>query len=298
MLVAKIAMISNRMFKLNVKTAEEKCLQACINDSSWIWHMRFGHLNFEDFKMLGEKYIVRGVPKINHPNELCEACLLGKHGRKSFPKSHFQKQPSLYNLCIQMYLVRSIHNHSVAISRNVEFEEDVSWNWNIEKGEIYHFLPHLEEEENEELEVEGYCDSDYAGDVDDHKSTIRFVFYFGENAISFLRKQPIVTISTCESKYVATIAGTCHAIWLRRLLSELYFAHDGETKIMVDNKSAIALVKNSVFHDRSKHTDVSSILFEIALLTRRSHPNCPKCIPSTLHTENSKRGFFPPCFIS
>ncbi|KAL0310132.1 UNVERIFIED_CONTAM: Retrovirus-related Pol polyprotein from transposon TNT 1-94 [Sesamum calycinum] len=186
----------------------------------------------------------------------------------------------------------------VAISRNVEFEEDVSWNWNIEKGERYHFLPHLEEEENEELEVEGYCDSDYAGDVDDHKSTIRFVFYFGENAISCSRKQPIVTISTCESKYVAPIAGTCHAIWLRRLLSELYFAHDGATKIMVDNKSAIALAKNSVFHDRSKHTDVKFHVIRDCITNKEITPQLPKCIPSTLHTENSKRGFFPPCFIS
>ncbi|KAL0409127.1 UNVERIFIED_CONTAM: Retrovirus-related Pol polyprotein from transposon TNT 1-94 [Sesamum radiatum] len=84
-------MTSNRMFKLNVKTAEAKCLQACINDSSWIWHMRFGHLNFEGLKMLGEKNMVRGVPKINHPNQLCEACLLGKHARKSFPKESLSR---------------------------------------------------------------------------------------------------------------------------------------------------------------------------------------------------------------
>ncbi|KAL0433431.1 UNVERIFIED_CONTAM: Retrovirus-related Pol polyprotein from transposon TNT 1-94, partial [Sesamum latifolium] len=98
--------------------------------------------------------------------------------------------------------------------------------------------------------------SDCAGDVDDCKSTTGFVFYFGENAISWCsRKQPIVTLSTCESEYVATTAGTCHAIWLRRLLSELYFVQDGATKIMVDKKSAIALAKNPVFHERNKHID-------------------------------------------
>ncbi|KAK4400695.1 Copia protein [Sesamum angolense] len=43
---------------------------------------------------------------------------------------------------------------------------------------------------------------DYAGDVDDHKSTIGLVFYFGYNAISCSRKQPIVTISTCHSKSI------------------------------------------------------------------------------------------------
>ncbi|KAL0400392.1 UNVERIFIED_CONTAM: Retrovirus-related Pol polyprotein from transposon TNT 1-94 [Sesamum radiatum] len=102
--------------------------------------------------------------------------------------------------------------------------------------------------------LKGYCDSDCTGDVDDRKSTIGFLFYFRENAISWCsKKQPIVTLSTCELEYVATTMGTCHAIWLRRLLSELYFVQDGATKIMVDNKSAIALAKNPMFHDRSKH---------------------------------------------
>ncbi|KAL0457722.1 UNVERIFIED_CONTAM: Retrovirus-related Pol polyprotein from transposon TNT 1-94 [Sesamum latifolium] len=103
--------------------------------------------------------------------------------------------------------------------------------------------------------VRSLCD--YASDVDDRKSTTGFVFYFGENAISWCsKKQPIVTLSTCDSEYVATTAGTCHAIWLRRLLSKLYYAQDGATKIMVENKSTIALAKNPVFHDRSKHIDV------------------------------------------
>ncbi|KAL0448574.1 UNVERIFIED_CONTAM: Retrovirus-related Pol polyprotein from transposon RE1 [Sesamum latifolium] len=104
--------------------------------------------------------------------------------------------------------------------------------------------------------LKGYCDSDYAGDVSDHKKTTGFMFYFEENAIPWCStKQPIVTLSTCESEYVNTTARMCHAIWLRRLLSEPYFAQDGATKIMKDNKSAIALAKNRMFHERSKHID-------------------------------------------
>jgi len=30
--------------------------------------------------------MVKGMSLINHPNQLCEACLLGKHARRSFPK--------------------------------------------------------------------------------------------------------------------------------------------------------------------------------------------------------------------
>ncbi|KAK2420651.1 hypothetical protein QL285_031356 [Trifolium repens] len=69
------------------------------------------------------------------------------------------------------------------------------------------------------------------------------------------KKQLIVTLSTCEAEYVAATSCVCHAIWLRNLLKELNLPQKEPTKIFVDNKSAIALAKNPVFHDRSKHID-------------------------------------------
>ena len=69
------------------------------------------------------------------------------------------------------------------------------------------------------------------------------------------KKQPIVTLSTCEAEYVAATSCVCHAVWLRNLLNELSLPQEEATKIRVDNKSTIALAKNPVFHDRSKHID-------------------------------------------
>ncbi|KAG6392750.1 hypothetical protein SASPL_146975 [Salvia splendens] len=69
------------------------------------------------------------------------------------------------------------------------------------------------------------------------------------------KKQLIVTLSTCEAKYVAATFSVCHAIWLRSLLAELGWSQKEPTTICVDNKSAIALSKNPVFHNRSKHID-------------------------------------------
>lgn len=48
--------------------------------------MRFEHLTFKGLSALGDKKMVEGIPHIDHPKQLCEACLLGKHLRKSFPK--------------------------------------------------------------------------------------------------------------------------------------------------------------------------------------------------------------------
>ena len=47
--------------------------------------MRFGHLKFEVFKEMGDKYMVDVIQSINHTNQLCEACPLQKHARMSFP---------------------------------------------------------------------------------------------------------------------------------------------------------------------------------------------------------------------
>ena len=64
-----------------------------------------------------------------------------------------------------------------------------------------------------------------------------------------------MTLSTCEAEYVATTSSVCHAVWLRSLLKELHMSQVEATEIFVDNKSALALAKNLVFHDRSKHID-------------------------------------------
>ncbi|KAL5812625.1 hypothetical protein ACOSQ3_027575 [Xanthoceras sorbifolium] len=102
----------------------------------------------------------------------------------------------------------------------------------------------------------GYSDSDWGGDIDDRKSTSGFVFFMGNTAFTWMsKKQPIVTLSTCEAEYVAATSSVCHVIWLRNLLKELGLPQEEPTEICVDNKSAIALAKNPVFHDRSKHID-------------------------------------------
>lgn len=102
----------------------------------------------------------------------------------------------------------------------------------------------------------GFSDSDWGGDVNDRKSTTGFVFFMGTAVFAWSsKKQAIVTLSTCEAEYVAAASCVCHAIWLRRMLKSLKFVQDGATNVFVDNKSAIALAKNPVFHDRSKHID-------------------------------------------
>ncbi|KAM1179120.1 hypothetical protein ACFX1X_018618 [Malus domestica] len=84
-LIAKVKMSKNRMFSMNIQNDVAKCLKTCYKDTSWLWHLRFGHLNFGGLELLSKKEMVRGLPCINRPDQACEGCLLGKQFRKSFP---------------------------------------------------------------------------------------------------------------------------------------------------------------------------------------------------------------------
>eukprot|EP00253_Pinus_taeda_P012599 PITA_12599 len=102
----------------------------------------------------------------------------------------------------------------------------------------------------------GYTDSDWAGSVDDRKSTSAYVFHMGLGAISWAsKKQPIVSLSTTEAEYVAATTAACQAVWLRRVLKDLCHEQEKGTPIYCDNSSTIALSKNFVFHKRTKHID-------------------------------------------
>ena len=109
----------------------------------------------------------------------------------------------------------------------------------------------------EKSDLFGFTDSDYAGDLDDRKSTSGYVFMLGSGAVSWSsKKQPIVTLSTTEAEFVAATACACQAIWLKKILEELHFKQEGAIAIYCDSSSAIKLSKNPVLHGRSKHIDV------------------------------------------
>ncbi|CAJ2653663.1 unnamed protein product [Trifolium pratense] len=109
---------------------------------------------------------------------------------------------------------------------------------------------------NEKLTLVGWSDSDYAGDLDDRKSTSGYVYMLGSSAVSWSsKKQAIVTLSTTEAEFVAAASCACQGIWLRRILAELGQLQEC-TIIKCDNSSSIKLSKNPVMHGRCKHIDV------------------------------------------
>ena len=103
----------------------------------------------------------------------------------------------------------------------------------------------------------GYSDNNLAGDVNDRKSTSRLIFFLAGGPIAWQSaKQKVVALSSCEAEYITAAGAMCEGVWLAQLLAELIGGAVIAPKLKVDNKSAIALMKNPVHHDQSKHIDV------------------------------------------
>jgi hypothetical protein len=99
-----------------------------------------------------------------------------------------------------------------------------------------------------------YYDSDLTGDVDTSKSTTRTMFFLGDCLVSRKSlKQKVVALSSYEVEYIAATTATTQVLWLSRMLAELLGRKVDVVELKVDNKSTLALAKNPIFHERSKH---------------------------------------------
>ncbi|RDX93350.1 hypothetical protein CR513_24401, partial [Mucuna pruriens] len=105
-------------------------------------------------------------------------------------------------------------------------------------------------------ELLAYLDSDYAGDLDDRKSTLRYIFLLYSTVVSWLsRKQPIVSLSTIVAEFIGATSCACQAIWLKRVLGKLCKMQSKATMICCDSSYATKLSKNPVMHGCCKHID-------------------------------------------
>jgi hypothetical protein len=105
-------------------------------------------------------------------------------------------------------------------------------------------------------EVDIFSDADFAGDRTSRRSCTGNVAMFCNGAISWRSKlQRSVTLSTCEAELVALAAATQEAIWLQKLLRDLFIDHRAFT-LFEDNAAAIALIRDARFSERTKHVEI------------------------------------------
>ncbi|GKC97763.1 putative ribonuclease H-like domain-containing protein [Tanacetum coccineum] len=106
------------------------------------------------------------------------------------------------------------------------------------------------------FDMEAYTDSDYAGASLDRKSTTGGCQFLRCRLISWqCKKQTIVANSTTEAEYVAVASCCRHVLWIQNQMLD-YRYNFMNTKIFIDNESTICIVKNPVFHSKTKHIEI------------------------------------------
>ncbi|GKA03081.1 putative ribonuclease H-like domain-containing protein, partial [Tanacetum coccineum] len=104
--------------------------------------------------------------------------------------------------------------------------------------------------------LEAFSDSDYAGDNHDRRSTSGGCQYLGRRLVSWqCKKQTIVAISSTEAEYVAAASCCAQVLWMQNQLLDYGF-NFMNTEIHIDNESTICIVRNPVFHSKTKHIQI------------------------------------------
>ena len=111
----------------------------------------------------------------------------------------------------------------------------------------------------DQWEVIGYSDSDYAGCVGSRKSTFGYVFLLAGGAISWRSgKESVIATSTMEAEFVACFEATNHSLWLRNFISGLGIVDSiaRPLRMYCDNSTAVFFSKNDRYSKGAKHMDL------------------------------------------
>jgi len=107
---------------------------------------------------------------------------------------------------------------------------------------------------DDRVTVSAYCDSDWAGDKDDRRSTTGYCTFVNGNLINWnTKKQQTVALSSAEAELMAITEAVKEVMWVKEMLKEMKYGVDVPSIIYTDNQSAMHMTHNDVSQDRTKH---------------------------------------------
>jgi hypothetical protein len=107
------------------------------------------------------------------------------------------------------------------------------------------------------LEITGYSDANWAGDKNDQKSTIGYVFVIASGPVSWRsHKQTTITLLTMEAEYMALSDASRETIARSTLYDELTINTSSPPTLFSDNQGALTIAENPTNYQRAKHIDI------------------------------------------
>ncbi|KAL0402445.1 UNVERIFIED_CONTAM: putative mitochondrial protein [Sesamum latifolium] len=110
---------------------------------------------------------------------------------------------------------------------------------------------------NNSLQLTAFCDVDWAGCLDTRRSSTGFCIFLGHIPISWkIKKQATVSKSTAEAEYRSLASTVCELTWINYLLQDFRVSFPKPIPLFCDNKAAVHITANPVFHERTKHLEI------------------------------------------
>ena len=110
---------------------------------------------------------------------------------------------------------------------------------------------------NNDFRLKAYCDSDWAGCPITRRSTAGYCVFLGSFLISWRSKrQKTVSLSSAEAEYRAMTGACCELTWLKHLLENLGASLQEPDLLHCDNRAALHIAANPVFHERTRHIEM------------------------------------------
>jgi hypothetical protein len=108
-----------------------------------------------------------------------------------------------------------------------------------------------------DISLISYTDADWAGCIDDRRSTSGAEFYLGECLVSWLRKkQSSISLSTAQVDYIVATPCCTQILWMKQTMTDIQVEYDETIPIYCDNTSSISISKNLLMHSKTKHIPI------------------------------------------